>query len=451
MSDLGEQNGQPSRFNVTPVSSPFDQLTPIVRFDTSDLSQLSPLLNPSEQTDTSSCSFSKHRRRGSEIVLSPRKLEQASVSNDSGFSTSHWLTALFEWVHVTFAEKKHQELVIQEIIHRLNEMGVIPFNLSMSSEQLLEIQDFIDTLRQQIWQEHSKAINDSTLANALNSSKRGVNSILPYAAALGSSLLMKHSMTFSGSSLARAAFANRSLMLQNPPNIPLAALFPAGRYKNDFLERERLGHGGFGVVMKAVNRFDGTVYAVKKVIIKQKVINQGHLLQALREVRAASSLNHPNIVRYYAAWIESIENGSTHELDSSDYPTDDDSYFDGAVSPDIHLVPSVASFASDEFDIQKQLDKEFSLDQNLLKSDDGGSGIVFDEESKQSKGNSMFKIAESDDDDDDEDYVKAPSNNRLVPLAKRPQRLLDSKPNSHNALIPAISTTKVCFFHLFSF
>ena len=41
-------------------------------------------------------------------------------------------------------------------------------------------------------------------------------------------------------------------------------------YLTDFDEDELLGRGGFGHVVKARNKLDGRVYAVKKVVMKAK-------------------------------------------------------------------------------------------------------------------------------------------------------------------------------------
>lgn len=72
------------------------------------------------------------------------------------------------------------------------------------------------------------------------------------------------------------------------------------RYEKEFAEDGRLGRGGFGEVFKARNRIDGQVYAVKKIKAKSK----SALDLVLSEVSVLSRLNHPNVVRYYASWIE---------------------------------------------------------------------------------------------------------------------------------------------------
>lgn len=74
------------------------------------------------------------------------------------------------------------------------------------------------------------------------------------------------------------------------------------RYNQEFVELALLGKGGGGEVCKCKNRLDDRVYAIKKV----KVGDADDSLY--REVRCISSLLHKNIVRYYAAWIENIQN-----------------------------------------------------------------------------------------------------------------------------------------------
>ena len=72
------------------------------------------------------------------------------------------------------------------------------------------------------------------------------------------------------------------------------------RYVADFDEAGRLGKGGFGEVVKARNKLDNQLYAVKK--ISQNSTNS--LTDVLSEIMLLSRLNHPNVVRYFAAWIE---------------------------------------------------------------------------------------------------------------------------------------------------
>lgn len=117
----------------------------------------------------------------------------------------------------------------------------------------------------------------------------------------------------------------------------------ASRYDADFEELALLGAGGFGCVVRARNRLDETEYAVKKVRLNQamldalkaqapaagssdstesagsggsefsqlssdassmniKLISRS---RAVREVKALASMEpHPNVVRYYQAWVQ---------------------------------------------------------------------------------------------------------------------------------------------------
>ncbi|KRX24751.1 Eukaryotic translation initiation factor 2-alpha kinase 1 [Trichinella nelsoni] len=74
------------------------------------------------------------------------------------------------------------------------------------------------------------------------------------------------------------------------------------RYKIDFVEICQLGKGGFGQVVKALNKLDDQVYAVKK--IEFSVLSPEQCLKLLGEVRFLARLNHPNVVRYHCAWLE---------------------------------------------------------------------------------------------------------------------------------------------------
>ncbi|KDR70022.1 hypothetical protein GALMADRAFT_255390 [Galerina marginata CBS 339.88] len=79
------------------------------------------------------------------------------------------------------------------------------------------------------------------------------------------------------------------------------------RWKEDWEELELLGKGAFGSVVKARNKIDSRIYAVKKVRLKTMQSND----KIFREVNALSRLSHRNIVRYYTTWVEIFEPTST--------------------------------------------------------------------------------------------------------------------------------------------
>eukprot|EP00980_Cylindrotheca_fusiformis_P020087 scaffold7161_cov133-Cylindrotheca_fusiformis.AAC.10 len=107
------------------------------------------------------------------------------------------------------------------------------------------------------------------------------------------------------------------------------------RYESEFKEITALGKGGFGTVFQVQNVLDGREYAIKKVILKSdsKLSQdkfQQQLQRTLREVKSLALLDHPNIVRYYTAWLELDNNTDDALVDpaagASDYylysPTD---------------------------------------------------------------------------------------------------------------------------------
>ncbi|MDI1491733.1 MAG: eukaryotic translation initiation factor 2-alpha kinase [Ramalina farinacea] len=85
-------------------------------------------------------------------------------------------------------------------------------------------------------------------------------------------------------------------------------------YARKFVEEGRLGRGGFGEVFRARNRTDGQLYAIKKI----KARSRAALDPVLSEVTVLSRLNHPNVVRYFASWIEEDEKGTLEDKSSLD-------------------------------------------------------------------------------------------------------------------------------------
>lgn len=96
-----------------------------------------------------------------------------------------------------------------------------------------------------------------------------------------------------------------------------------GRYERDFEEVGKLGRGGFGEVVKARNRIEGTYYAIKK--IKHRANKLDTLLS---EVLSLARLNHQYIVRYYGTWVEEIEDENTNAIESDSDSESDSSKFE---------------------------------------------------------------------------------------------------------------------------
>lgn len=91
---------------------------------------------------------------------------------------------------------------------------------------------------------------------------------------------------------------------------------PMSRYATDFTEIGRLGKGGFGEVVKARNKLDGGVYAVKKIKQAPQLLDQ-----VISEVMVLNRLNHPYVVRYFGAWIEEDVSGAIIENSTTETET----------------------------------------------------------------------------------------------------------------------------------
>lgn len=83
----------------------------------------------------------------------------------------------------------------------------------------------------------------------------------------------------------------------------------SSRYLVDFCQLGLLGRGGGGEVVKCRNRLDRRVYAIKKVALEAEVgpfakVAAERNRKLFREVTTISRMVHPNIVRYYQAWLE---------------------------------------------------------------------------------------------------------------------------------------------------
>ncbi|KAJ4989431.1 hypothetical protein SVAN01_05156 [Stagonosporopsis vannaccii] len=152
------------------------------------------------------------------------------------------------------------------------------------------------------------------------------------------------------------------------------------RYAEDWVEQGRLGKGGYGEVVKARNKVDGRIYAIKK--IKQK--SASALTETLSEVMLLSRLNHPCVVRYYTAWPEE-DPGVVSEISDDDSAFDsDDSEIDSNVSPNgTHSVTYSRSTGLD-FISSNGYKIEFGSDAGSDEEDDGA--VVFGSDSEDDTG-----------------------------------------------------------------
>ncbi|XP_054978596.1 eukaryotic translation initiation factor 2-alpha kinase 3 isoform X1 [Sorex araneus] len=73
------------------------------------------------------------------------------------------------------------------------------------------------------------------------------------------------------------------------------------RYLTDFEPVQCMGRGGFGVVFEARNKVDDCNYAIKRIRLPNRELARE---KVMREVKALAKLEHPGIVRYFNAWLE---------------------------------------------------------------------------------------------------------------------------------------------------
>ncbi|KAG2220548.1 hypothetical protein INT45_004154 [Circinella minor] len=111
------------------------------------------------------------------------------------------------------------------------------------------------------------------------------------------------------------------------------------RYRNDFVEINMLGKGGFASVWRARNKLDGIDYAVKKIRLGNTLDTGRHAPyeKIFREIKHLARLEHKNVVRYYSSWLELAAEDNMQEVDEDeDYVEDyeeeeeeEDSVFNG--------------------------------------------------------------------------------------------------------------------------
>lgn len=121
---------------------------------------------------------------------------------------------------------------------------------------------------------------------------------------------------------------------ENPARPPLSdeniiPFVSTHRFANEFENLQVLGKGGFGEVSLARNRLDGRKYAVKRISLSMSNQWRHRLQKVLREVKILARLDHPNIVRYYQAWLEEMSvDEKQHSVDPASL-SEATSQFDG--------------------------------------------------------------------------------------------------------------------------
>ena len=180
------------------------------------------------------------------------------------------------------------------------------------------------------------------------------------------------------------------------------SLVSANRYEAEFEQKERLGDGGFGTVHRAVNRLDAKEYAIKKIQIRSGKLRD----KILREVKILAGLDHPNIVRYYQAWLEQVD----------DFPVETKA----EASRELSTMSSGTFLKTDE-------DKE--------DDDDDDDECVDWTDDEDDCGVSFRREEENEEEDDDPEWAALPVANDSSQLqSQRPSRRKKPGPNGASSL-----------------
>ena len=158
--------------------------------------------------------------------------------------------------------------------------------------------------------------------------------------------------------------------------------FASSRYRSDFVEAGRLGRGGFGEVVRSRNKLDGRFYAVKKIRSR----TGSALNDVLSEIMILSQINHPYVVRYYNAWLESDTVGQSDPVDILISPVGSSS----SDSDDCRIIqaPSALDFMSQSGPDVFESDPD---EETSPEKDCGTSGQAFNQNSRYASTNRLAK------------------------------------------------------------
>ncbi|KAK4863796.1 hypothetical protein LT330_010402 [Penicillium expansum] len=204
------------------------------------------------------------------------------------------------------------------------------------------------------------------------------------------------------------------------PSIPLFGSSPVGvplfhsptappynqlsRYSVEFQELKILGRGSFGEVYHVTNHIDGQDYAVKKIPLSQRRLEQlqfggqNQLEVIMKEIRTLARLEHTNIVRYYGAWVEQAHHSHPPSAEYHPSHADYDKSENNLPSPDSPNESSMGivfghSENSNPESQSSSLREDHSFTESVHRWDSHGTAS-----SHQSKKSSRKGLDEEDDD-----------------------------------------------------
>ena len=134
----------------------------------------------------------------------------------------------------------------------------------------------------------------------------------------------------------------------------LTSILPTdGRYVQSFSEECILGSGAYGQVVKARNKIDHVVYAVKKIKMK----DSAQLDTCIKEVTSMAGLDHPGVVKYYSAWVEEMESDEAMRISIDN---DDEYSYYNSDDLDFHASTTVESSSGYEYEYEYEYSDEDS-------------------------------------------------------------------------------------------
>uniref|UniRef100_K3WXV5 non-specific serine/threonine protein kinase n=1 Tax=Globisporangium ultimum (strain ATCC 200006 / CBS 805.95 / DAOM BR144) TaxID=431595 RepID=K3WXV5_GLOUD len=169
-------------------------------------------------------------------------------------------------------------------------------------------------------------------------------------------------------------------------------LFPfvcQSRFANEFEEISAIGKGGFGQVILAENRLDGRKYAIKRVGLHLKNQTSKVLQKFLREVKILALLDHPNIVRYYQAWLEKVEESSSTGLFT--VSSDLDSSRAGGPNRNYSMSNLLAPISEMEFSDNRPSRMDFYSNGGAMDEDDDGGFMWERDSSSELSGEQVWR------------------------------------------------------------
>lgn len=165
------------------------------------------------------------------------------------------------------------------------------------------------------------------------------------------------------------------------------------RYKTDFEEIEFLGKGGFGEVVKARNKLDGRLYAVKRIRLDPR--DTEDLRKILREVQTLSSLHHQYVVRYYATWFEDEDGTSWRDSEDEEFTDEDEeteSEYEEEDDENVSVLQKKFDFLSPERSKSRSYSYRIAFEEDDEEDDDEDENFS----SEVGNGNSSFDEKFSD-------------------------------------------------------